>query len=109
MVNIRCGASDRIRVPARPTQHVHRRVPHMRRRTRRSASTIGGGTPDMTIGRAAADQEGACPYLHRCAGISLLFWHGGRLITTHRPESPSHSATPELLPSSSPKHEPFIW
>ena len=68
MVNIRCSASDRIRVPARPAQHVHRRVPHMQRRTRRSASTIGGGTPDMTIGRAAADQAGARPYLHRCAG-----------------------------------------
>ena len=34
----------------------------MRRRTRRSASTIGGGTPDMTIGRAAADRAGARPY-----------------------------------------------
>ena len=27
----------------------------------------------MTIGRAAADQAGARPYLHRCAGIPLLF------------------------------------
>ncbi len=44
------------------------RVPDVRRRTRRSASTIGGGTPDMTIGRAAADQAGARPYLHRYAG-----------------------------------------
>ena len=43
MVKIRCSASDRIRVPARPAQHVHRRVPDLRRRTRRSASTIGGG------------------------------------------------------------------
>src|SRR5208337_2763315 len=68
MVNIRCGASDRICVPARPAQHVHRRVSHMRRRTRRSASTIGGGAPDMTIGRAAADQAGARPYLRRYAG-----------------------------------------
>jgi hypothetical protein len=25
----------------------------------------------MNIGRAAADQAGARPYLHRCAGISL--------------------------------------
>ncbi len=31
-------------------------------RTRRSASTIGGGTPDMTIGCAAADRAGARPY-----------------------------------------------
>src|SRR5271157_2278959 len=49
-----------MRVPARPAQHVHRRVPDLRRRTRRSASTIGGGTPDMTIGCAAADRAGAC-------------------------------------------------
>ena len=33
--HIRCSASDRVRVPARPGQHVHRRVPDMRRRTRR--------------------------------------------------------------------------
>ena len=53
MVKIRCSASDRIRVP------------DVRRRTRRSASTIGGGTPDMTIGRADADRAGARPYLRR--------------------------------------------
>jgi len=63
MVNTRRSASDRMHVPARPAQHVHRRFPDMRRRTRRSASTIGGGTPDMTIGRAHADQAGARPYL----------------------------------------------
>ena len=69
MVKIRCSASDRIRVPARPAQHVHRRVPDLRRRTRRSASTIGGrATPDLTIGPAEADQAGARPYLRRCAG-----------------------------------------
>ena len=65
MVNTRCSASDRMHVPARPAQHVHRRVPDMRRlrrRTRRSASTIGGGTPAMTIGRAHADQAGARPW-----------------------------------------------
>ena len=60
--SFRVTASDRIRVPAR---HVHGRVPNMRRRTRRSAFTIGGGTPDMTIEPAAADQAGARPYLHR--------------------------------------------
>ena len=54
MANTRCSTSDRMRVPARPAQHVRRRVPDMRRRTRRNASTIGGGTPDMTIGRADA-------------------------------------------------------
>ena len=63
MVNTRRSASDRMHVPARPAQHVRKRVPDMRRRTRRSASTIGGGTPDMTIGRAHADQAGARPYL----------------------------------------------
>ena len=42
-----------------------RRVPNVRRRTRRSASTVGGGTPDMTIGLADADHAGARPYLHR--------------------------------------------
>ncbi len=43
MVKLWCSAFDRIRVPARPAQHVHRRVPDVRRRTRPSASTIGGG------------------------------------------------------------------
>ena len=66
MVSTRCSASDRMHVPARPAQHVHRGVPdlrRLRRRTRRSASTIGGDTPAMTIGRAHADQAGARPYL----------------------------------------------
>ena len=68
MVNIRCAplivyAFWRVR-----SGHVDRRVPHLQRRTRRNASIIGGGTPDMTIGRAAADQAGARPYLHRCMG-----------------------------------------
>ena len=40
----------------------------MRSRTRRNASAIGGGTPDITIRRADADQAVARPYLHRCAG-----------------------------------------
>src|SRR6266436_6999966 len=43
MVKLWCSAFDRIRVPARPAPHVHRRVPDVRRRTRPSASTIGGG------------------------------------------------------------------
>ena len=34
----------------------------MQRRTRRSASTIGGAAPDSIIGRAAADRAGARPY-----------------------------------------------
>ena len=59
--NIRSTASDRIRVPARPAQHVHISVPDMRRRTRRSASTTVGGARHMTIGRAEADQAGARP------------------------------------------------
>ena len=63
MVNIRCNASDRMRVPARPASHVHRCVPDVRRRTRRNASTVGGATPDMASGRPAADRAGARPYL----------------------------------------------
>ena len=61
--HIRCSASDRRRVPARPAQRVHRRVPDRQRRTRQSASTIRGGTPDVTSGRAQPDQPGARPYL----------------------------------------------
>ena len=34
----------------------------VQRRTRRSASTIGGAAPDTIIGRAAADCAGARPY-----------------------------------------------
>ena len=34
----------------------------MQRRTRRSASTLGGAAPDTIIGRAAADRAGARPY-----------------------------------------------
>jgi hypothetical protein len=58
-----CGASDRIRISARPARYVHRSVPDMPPRTRRSAAIIGGGTPEMTIGRADADPAGARPYL----------------------------------------------
>jgi hypothetical protein len=61
MVNILCRAADRICVPA---QHVHRRLADKERRTRRSTFTIGGGTPDMSIGSADADQAGARPYQH---------------------------------------------
>ena len=62
MVKIRCSASDRIRIPARPARHVHRRVPDLRKPDapeciyhRRRA------TPDLTIGPAEADQAGARP------------------------------------------------
>ena len=73
MVKIRCSASDRIRIPARPAQHVHRRVPDLRRRTRRTCIYYRRrATPDLTIGPAEADQAGARPgarpYLRRCAG-----------------------------------------
>jgi hypothetical protein len=71
MVKILCSAPDRIRVPARPAQHVHRRVPDLRSRTRRSAIYHRRRvTPDLTIGPAAADQAGARPYLRRCAGTA---------------------------------------
>ena len=36
--------------------------PDRRRRTRQSAATIRGATPDMTSGRADADHAGARPY-----------------------------------------------
>ena len=39
-------------------QKTHR---DMQRRTRRSASTVGGAAPDTIIGRAAADRAGARP------------------------------------------------
>ena len=43
----------------------------IQRRTRRSASTIGGGAPDTIIGRAAADRAGARPYrATRCENAS---------------------------------------
>jgi hypothetical protein len=56
---------------ARPAQHGRRRVPDIGRRTRRSASTSGGGTRDMAIGRTCADQVGARPYL---LTICRLIW-----------------------------------
>ena len=82
--DIRCSASDGRWFPAHPAQHVHRRRnkwkgPNtigtrerasqkrqktrrdIQRRTRRSASTIGGAAPDSIIGRAAADRAGARP------------------------------------------------
>src|SRR5208337_2559953 len=43
----------------------------MQRRTRRSASTIGGAAPDTIIGHAAADRAGARPYrATRCENAS---------------------------------------
>ena len=43
----------------------------MQRRTRRSASTIGGAAPDTIIGPAAADRAGARPYrATRCENAS---------------------------------------
>src|SRR5271166_498985 len=43
----------------------------MQRRTRRSASTIGGAASDTIIGRAAADRAGARPYrAARCENAS---------------------------------------
>ncbi len=67
MVKIRCSASDRIHVPARPAQHVHRRVPDLRRLATPDAPECiyhgGRTTPDLTIGPAEADQAGARPTL----------------------------------------------
>ena len=68
MVNTRCAPLIVYAFRRVPPRQVDRRVPHLQRRTRRNASIIGGGTPDMTIGRVAADPAGARPYLHRCTG-----------------------------------------
>ena len=85
--DIRWSASDRRWFPARPAQHVQRRrnngkgriksalasargrndkrrrrdMQRLQRRTRRSASTIGGAARDTIIGRADADRVGARP------------------------------------------------
>src|SRR5271166_4246067 len=72
MVKLRCSASDRIRVPSRPAQQVHRRVPDLRCRATPDAPECiyhrRRAIPDLTIGPAEADQAGARPYLRRCAG-----------------------------------------
>jgi len=47
MVQIGCSASDRLRVPARPAQHVHRRVPEMRRGI--TVSAVGLGCMGMSL------------------------------------------------------------
>ena len=56
---------------------------NMQRRTRRSASTIGGAAPrDTIIGRAAADRAGARPYrVTRCENAS-------KCATTDRADGP---------------------
>jgi hypothetical protein len=58
--HIRCSASDRIRVQARPVQHVHRGVPDRRRRTRQSASSMPGQKRKPSWVMAARDQLPAC-------------------------------------------------
>jgi hypothetical protein len=68
MVKLWCSAFDRIRVPARPAQHVHRRVFQTCDAGRaRVYLPSEAGTPDMTIGHADADHAGARPYLRRRA------------------------------------------
>src|SRR5258707_15494326 len=62
MVKLWCSAFRRIRVPARPARHVHRRVPDVRRRTRRSASTIGGGY-------TGHDHQASCRGSHGSASL----------------------------------------
>jgi len=59
----------------------------------------------MNIGRAAADQAGARPYLHRYGSSGVRIFRGQstilakpyRLRMKMKRESVSHSATPELL------------
>ena len=122
--DIRCSASDRRWFPARPAQHVHRRrnngkgripstlasaqgrngkrrVETFQRRTRRSASTIGGVAPDSIIGRAAADRAGARPYrATRCENASIWATRfvqrdDGLILRTL---SPNFALTPKLQP-----------
>ena len=50
----------------------------VQRRTRRSASTIGGAAPDTIIGRAAADRAGARPYCHTLRKRVEMFHDGSR-------------------------------
>jgi hypothetical protein len=51
----------------------------IQRRTRRSASTIGGAAPDTIIGRATADRAGARPYrATRCENASKMCHAGSR-------------------------------
>ena len=55
----------------RAWQKRQKRRRDIQRRTRRSASTIGGAAPDTIIRRAAADRAGARPYLAtRCENAS---------------------------------------
>jgi len=73
MVKLWCSASDRIRVPARPAPHVHRRVPDVRRRTRPSAATIGGGVhrtwPSDVLPRIARERSLPAPAVERLGPI----------------------------------------
>jgi hypothetical protein len=65
MVKLWCSASDRIRVPARPAQHVQEAFQTCDAGRARVHRPSEAGTPDMTIGRAAADHARARP---SCAG-----------------------------------------
>ena len=62
MVNSRCSASDRIRVPARPAQHVKEAFQTCDAGRARVQLPSEAGTTDMTIKRADADRAGARPY-----------------------------------------------
>ena len=80
MVKLWCSASDGIRVPARPAQHVHRRVFQTCDAGRaRVYLPSEAGTPDMTIERADADRAGARPYLRRRPSSSVLLFLGLQL------------------------------
>src|ERR1700731_982966 len=47
------------------------------------------GTPDMTIGPAAADRAGARPYLRRRPSVSVLFWNASWTGVGPNPPYPS--------------------
>jgi hypothetical protein len=77
MVKLWCSAFDRIRVPARPAQHVRRRVFQTCDAGRaRVYLPSEAGTPDMTIEPADADRAGARPYLRRRPSGSVLLFLG---------------------------------
>jgi len=77
MVNLWCSASDGIRVPARPAQHVHRRVFQTCDAGRaRVYLPLEAGTPDTTIERDDADHAGAHPYVRRRPSGSVLLFLG---------------------------------
>src|SRR5580704_18913915 len=76
----------------------------MERRTRRSASTIGGAAPDSIIGRTAADRAGARPGARPYQSAHQAGWRGAPSRRPHHDNKrSSHFSTKgETLPSTKP-------